>query len=433
MIGRLRRKFVLIAAVSLLAVEVLLIGLINVINYVQISDKENALLDIICENGGEFPDMGMKPDREFRPIDVRPPEQFDMRTGRQGNPFKAHMDINPETRFQTRYFFVKYNASGEISLINTGHIAAVTAEDAAEYCKSVRESGKSTGYMGNYRYRVNGEDADSLYVFLDCTENFSTKQRFMLVSVSIALGGFVLVCLMMIVASKFAVKPFIENYEKQKRFISDAGHEIKTPLAIISANTEVLEMTGEPNEWTAAIRNQVERLNGLISGLLKLSKMEEDTNKPSFQEFDVSAAFEDIVTPFGTLASTKGLTLDIESSEGLKMTGDEESVRQLISILTDNAVKYCDGGGKITVGLYDTAKNITVKTVNDCAAPPEDTERLFDRFYRADTSRSRNENAERSGYGIGLSVAKAITAAHKGKIFCKAQDGKMIFTAVLKK
>ena len=243
-----------------------------------------------------------------------------------------------------------------------------------------------------------------------------------------------LVCLLIIICSRFAVKPFIENYEKQRMFITDAGHEIKTPLAIIQANTEVIEMISEPSEWTESIKNQIERLNGLIANLLRLSRMDEESIKPVFAEFDLTDAFIDIAQPFKTPAENKGLTLNVDAQENIRMNGDEASIRQVVSILTENAVKYCDKGGSIDISLTKTAsgRHAVIKAVNDCAQPPEDPERLFDRFYRADASRKREDGEKKSGYGIGLSVAKAVTENHKGKISCKAENGKIIFTVRLR-
>ncbi|MBR1739620.1 MAG: HAMP domain-containing histidine kinase [Ruminococcus sp.] len=441
MIKRLRRKFVLISALSLFAVELLIISAINIINYVQIGQKEDKLLSILSENEGSFPEY-RKPDQHIEPDsgeDPPPKPEEDKYTdytnyNNKSGGFGDHMAINAETRYQTRYFSVRYSASGTADRIDTGHIASVTSEDALVYAAEVRSSGKTKGYTDCYKYTVRElEDGSKLYIFLDCRDNFVTKQRFLTISVLIAVGGIVLVTLLIIVLSKFAVRPFIENYEKQKMFITDAGHEIKTPLAIIQANTEVIELTSEPSEWTESIKNQISRLNGLIANLLRLSRMDEQTEKLTFSDFDLSEAFTDTAQPFVTLAETRGLTLDISAQEGIFVNGDEASLRQVVSILIENAVKYCDEGGGIKASLYRSSggKWARIKVENDCKEPPEHPDRLFDRFYRADQSRSRKDG-EKSGYGIGLSVAKAVCESHKGKISCKTENGRIIFTASVK-
>ena len=432
MIKRLRRRFVLIAAVSILAVELIIVGLINIMNIREINRREKQLMDILCDNGGEFPDyMGMRDREGAGPEDEGPPpmpKEDEKRFGQFG--FK----MNEETRYQTRYFYVRLRADGSIDAVNTAHIAAVTTEQAKDYAEEVSLSGRSSGYTGNYRYTVTVSSECTLYIFLDCRDDIQTKNTFLLISGAISLGGWILVCLLIIVLSKFAVKPFIENYEKQKMFITDAGHEIKTPLAIIQANTEVIEMIGEPSEWTQSIKNQTERLNGLIADLLKLARMDEESVKLTFADFDLSDAFIDIAQPFNTLAANKGLSLDIKAEEGIRMNGDEGSIRQLVSILTENAVKYCDNGGSIKAVLSKTGggHHAVITIENDCKEPPEHPERLFDRFYRADQSRARSDGEVKSGYGIGLSVAKATVDAHKGRISCKAENGKIFFTVRLR-
>ena len=439
MIKRLRRRFVLIAAFSVLAVELVVVGLINIMNIRQINGTEKQLLEILCDNDGEFPEFGMmrdqngfKPGGRFGGMDDEPPPvpDDDGRRGFGGFGFR----MTEETRFKTRYFYVMCDRQLSPTVINTVHIAAVTSNQAVSYAQKAHNTGKSGGYIGDYRFVVKETQYGKMYIFLDCSDDIRTEQNFLLISAAISLGGWVLVCLLIIICSRFAVKPFIENYEKQRMFITDAGHEIKTPLAIIQANTEVIEMISEPSEWTESIKNQIERLNGLIANLLRLSRMDEESIKPVFAEFDLTDAFIDIAQPFKTPAENKGLTLNVDAQENIRMNGDEASIRQVVSILTENAVKYCDKGGSIDISLTKTAsgRHAVIKAVNDCAQPPEDPERLFDRFYRADASRKREDGEKKSGYGIGLSVAKAVTENHKGKISCKAENGKIIFTVRLR-
>ncbi len=443
MIKRLQRKFILIAALSVLLVELLVVGLINAINIGQINKREDQLMLILCDNDGDFPDFMHKDQRSEKPDDRygNDSEPF----GQNSPPPSPEQDIkhgtvfgfkvNEETRYQTRYFYVRYNSEGKPVRVNTGHVAAVSSDEALKYAEQINAEKKTSGFVDNYRFAVkNTDDGGVLYIFLDCRDAIQTKQNFMLVSAAISLGGWVLVCMLIMIFSKFAVKPFIDNYEKQRMFITDAGHEIKTPLAIISANTEVIEMISEPSEWTESIKNQIERLNGLIANLLKLARMDEEAVKLTFAEFDLSDAFIDIAEPFKTLAANKGLTLNIEAEEHIRINGDEGALRQLVSIFTENAVKYCDKDGEIKVSLAKTGsgRHAVISVENDCKEPPEHPERLFDRFYRADSSRKREDGEKKTGYGIGLSVAKATVEAHKGKIDCKTENGRIIFKAKLR-
>ncbi len=419
MIKRLQRKFVLIVAVCLLVVEVLIIGGINIFNIRSINAEQDNILQTITENDGKFPDFfrhddKLKPDRR---------EQTDI-------PPKLKNNFNEETRYQTRFFTVSFDSSGEVSVVNTGQIAAVDSEKAVEYANEVINSGKTVGNIDCYRYRVAEKSDGKLVVFLDVRSGNNNKSRFMLISVLVAAAGYVITCLLVIVFSKRAVRPAIESFEKQRRFITDAGHEIKTPLAIISANTEVIEMTSEPSEWTSSIRNQVTRLDGLVRELLDLSKMEEGDVKLVFTEFDLSAAVREIAGSFEPLAKTNRETLEIEVHDGITINGDERAIRKLTSILVENAVKYADDDTQINVKLDRTssARHVELSVSNVCQQPPKDTDKLFDRFYRDDASRSR-DGEKVGGYGIGLSIARAVTEAHKGRISCAVSGDLVTFTA----
>lgn len=445
MIKRLQRKFVIIAAVCLLIVELAIVGGINAVNIYQTNKNADELLTMIIDNDGRFPEfdpMGKKPDK---PQDNSSSDSSDNSADSStadkadNKPFAfdhdKHKGFNEETKYQTRYFVVYANESGEITKVDTGHVAAVTSAEAIEYGKEILADGKTSGNYGNYRYKVADKGSGKMLVFMDCRSDTATKHRFLLVSCGIGIGGYILVCLLIIIFSKRAIRPVIESFEKQKQFITDAGHEIKTPLAIISANTEVLEMVSEPNEWTQSIKNQVSRLSGLVKNLLSLAKMEEEKPALTMADFNISDAVFDAAAPFVTLAETKGKSLDIDVENGLSYHGDEGAIRQLVSVLTENAVKYSDDGGdiKVELGACHGGKEIKLEVSNPCANPPEgDLSKLFDRFYRGDSSRQRSGDDKKGGYGIGLSIARAIVISHKGKISCRAENGRIFFTALLK-
>ena len=408
----------LIVALCLLAVEVVIIGVINIVNIHSIDSDYDDLMQMLVENDGKIPDFP-KRDDGFR---------HDKKDMLNDEHFKDK-NFNEETKYQTRYFIVDTDSSEKVTGVNTGHIAAVTSEKAVDYAKQALESGKENGYIDIYKYRIKDTDKGKTIIFLDTRSGSQNKNRFMLISVLVAAAGYVITCLLVLIFSKRAVRPAIENFEKQRRFITDAGHEIKTPLAIISANTEVIEMTSEPSEWTQSIRNQVTRLDGLVKELLQLSKMEEQDKALTFSEFDMSAAVTDAAQPFETLAKTNGKKLTADIQSGITLNGDENAVKQLTSILCDNAVKYADSGSEISVVLKtsQSGKHAYLSVSNICAEPPKDTERLFDRFYRDDASRSHE--GQKAGYGIGLSIARAVTESHKGRINCTVNANTVTFTA----
>ena len=402
MIKKLRRKFVLIAMGSLLLVMLVVLGSVNGVNLVQMNRKADSLLNLLSENNGRFPDLF--PGGELEPPHKRPGDGFGM---------------SPETRFETRYFVIKANAEGEISQIDTGHIAAITADQARSFAERVLESGRTGGYLGVYKYKVTETAYGSLLVFVDCRTQLQTAGTFLLASCGIAAACLLLVFLLVSVLSKRAIRPVVESMEKQKQFITDAGHEIKTPLAIISANTDVLELTGGRNEWTDSIRNQTKRLDELVKKLLTLARMEEERPRAAFAPFCASDTVREAAEPFRTLAEARSIRYELEIQPGLPLNGDEGAIRELTTILADNAVKYTNQGGWIRIRLTGEGKILRLEAANTVEAPPEgDLNRLFDRFYREEASRSRKSG----GYGIGLSIAKAIAEAHKGRIAVRRPD-----------
>lgn len=387
------------------------------------------------------------------------------------NDLKRH-GISPESQFDTRYFTVTINSKGEVENIDTSKIASVSSENAAEYAKKLWESGKKgdgkSGFAESCKYLTVDEDGSTMYIFLSCQRELSTIKTYILASVGISAFGLFVVFVMIYFFSGKILKPVSESYEKQKRFITDASHEIKTPLTIIDANTEVIEMMEGENEWTSSTRKQIARLTSLTEKLVFLSRMDEEATKLEMLEFSLSDAILDTAEPFKAVAQTKGKKLTIDVTDGILYTGDEKTIRQLISILLDNAIKYsgcssvsCENGNINKKNLNKTNLNETIQTQNNCVtagdmAPEieltmrpsgknriitvwntvDDTanikkgrqDMLFERFYRTDASR----NSKTGGFGIGLSAAYAIVKAHKGKITAESKDGQSIkFTIVL--
>ena len=388
------------------------------------------------------------------------------------NDLKRH-GISPESQFDTRYFTVTINSKGEVENIDTSKIASVSSENAAEYAKKLWESGKKgdgkSGFAENCKYLTVDEDGSTMYIFLSCQRELSTIKTYILASIGISVFGLVVVFVMIFFFSGRILKPVSESYEKQKRFITDASHEIKTPLTIIDANTEVIEMMEGENEWTSSTRKQIARLTSLTEKLVFLSRMDEEATKLEMFEFSLSDAILDTAEPFKAVARTKGKKLTIDVTDKILYTGDEKTIRQLVSILLDNAIKYsgcssvsCENGNINKKNLNKTNLNETTQTQNNCVTTTGDSapeieltmrpsgknriitvwntvddtanikkgrqDMLFERFYRTDASR----NSKTGGFGIGLSAAYAIVKAHKGKITAESKDGQSIkFTIVL--
>ena len=273
---------------------------------------------------------------------------------------------------------------------DTGQIAAVDAEDAGACAQGVFAAGSSSGFWEHYRYLRYQSDSGIRVIFLDCNRSLSSFRSTLLTSLSLAGGGLAAVLVLLLIVSKQMIRPVVESYEKQKRFITDAGHELKTPLTIISADTDLAEMDCGENQWLTDIRRQAQRLTGLTNDLIYLSRMEEEQPKLSCIEFPISDVVEEMAHAFLAPATSQGKAFSISVQPMLAYTGDEKSIRQLVSILVDNALKYSPSGGQMALSLEKQGRNLvlTVSNTTDQAMEREQLAHLFDRFYRTDQSRN---------------------------------------------
>ena len=401
MIKKLRRHFILITLISIALVLGVMMSAINIANYHSVNIRADEKISVIADNDGTFPKKsGEKTDK---PFDYKMLEK----------------KMTAEAPFDTRYFTVKVTDKNTIVSVNTGMIAAVSTEKAINYTNQLTEKNKTSGFIDNYKYTCVDTDDGKMYIFLDCERELSTFYNFLIVSILASVGGIILVYLLVLVFSKIVFKPVAESYEKQKQFITDASHEIKTPLTIIDASTEIIEMENGENEWTESIKNQVKRLTTLTEKLVFLSRMDEESTKLIMLDFSISDAVLEVAQGFEAVATSQGKILNLDIDNNLSYCGDETTIRQLVSLLIDNAMKYSDENGKITVSLKSNGKSRVITVTNSVDKIEKGKhDELFERFYRADSSR----NSETGGHGIGLSVVKAIANAHKGKAACYSND-----------
>ena len=410
MIRKLRIKLILASMLSLLFVLAVILGVAGVLNYRKIVMDADSILTILQDNDGSFPVL-TPPDNDLFIADERP---------RQEHRF------SPELPYESRYFSVLFTESDEILSVNTGKIAAVDTETAIDYAQSVMNSGRSRGFINDYRYIVYMIGEETCIIFLDYGREMRSFRIYLFTSTGVALVGLLAVLFLLVFFSARIVKPFSENYEKQKQFITDAGHELKTPLTIIDADAEVLEMDIGQNEWLSDIQEQTKRLEQLTNSLIQLARMEEQPRMEKI-EFPISDLVEETAETFQALAKTHNKNLTTHIQPMLSMTGDEKAIRQLVTILMDNAVKYSDEGGTISLTLEKQINLIKLSVLNTAKLiPRESLTHLFDRFYRPDQSRNSNIG----GYGLGLSIAAAIVASHKGKISAVTGDEKSLLIMV---
>ena len=421
MIGRLRKKFIVAAILAVFLVLLLLIGAINILNYSSIVAEANETLQILSSNNGVFPGQMFR--AQEQPKDRNPSQDQQSpppEKGRNG-PFDARRGDNRELAYQTRYFAAWFDADGKCTRVNTENLASLTEEEAASLAEAVYGTGREKGFSGDYRYYRSLCDGETMLLFLNCQRELGSFRTFLYASIGISLAGILAVFFLLLLFSGRIVRPIAESYEKQKRFITDAGHELKTPITIIQADADVLELElDEENEWITDIRKQTHRLSELTSDLIYLSKMEEENSGIQKQIFSLSELSEEMAGSFQALALSRGKRFSSSVAPDLNINGDKKAIAKLVSILLDNAMKYSPEGGSVELTLARIGKNARLAMKNSTLPMAKgNADRLFERFAREDSSR----NSESGGFGLGLAIAKAVTEAHSGKIHAESEDG----------
>ena len=450
---RLRRKFIAVAMASVAVVLAGIIAAINVANYLDVCNQADARLALIQKNGGELAggltDAGSadasKPngdaaasssseDPSSSGSESASAESAQVQKPGQGNSQpsenlaqrdeslqepKASGDAPEaamprgnaaEMAFEMRYFTVCLDADGSVSSVNTDNIAAVSADQASEMAQGIAAG--ASGFSGVYRYSAVQQDDGSLRcVFLDCFRDLGNFASFLTASVAISLVGLVLVFVLVFVLSRVAIRPVVESYQRQKAFITDASHEIKTPLAVISAANEVQEMENGETEWSRSIAEQVKRLSGLTEQLVQLARMDE------------GAAFaKEAVDLSGLVEETA------EVAPSVEVQGDASALSQVVELLLDNATRYAKEGTQIQLRLRKQGRKAKLSVSNEVEHMPKgNLDKLFERFYRDDASRS----SQTGGSGVGLSVVRSIAEAHGGTAKATAQGSIIMFTVTL--
>ncbi len=411
MFRRLRLQFIVVATIAVSIMLISIIGILNASKYATSEKKINKILDLLSKNNGVLPDE----------------EVVEKILGRK---------TNPDIIVQYRYFSAYVDSTNKVITMNTEHIANLSETDVIFYIRKIL-SGKNR--YGNFTttdgqkfaYKLSlHEDDSKLIVVLDTTSYIEDRADLIDTSVFIFFSNLVFFIIIFVIFSGKVMMPFMENYRNQKAFITNAGHELKTPLAIISANNELCEMIGGENEWTKSTKEQVERMTDLINRLVVLARFEEKSEEKS-DVAEKNINFSDIVTKsansFKSMAIKGGKNFESNIQKNLCISGDDGAIYELVNILIDNANKYCDDGGTVGVGLlqhgitFKKAKLVVYNTYK--SGKGVDYSRFFERFYREDKS----HNSSVSGYGVGLSIAGNIVKRHKGKIHISYKNDTIYF------
>lgn len=397
MLKKLRRRFVLSALAAVSAVLAVLIFGINMWNYIVTIDRTDNTMLMFSQHDGKTP-----------PDD-------------RGKPFGG----SPEMRYMMRYFTVNVSGDGTISSLNVDFVKSVTEEQAEEYARRILASGREKGSIGEYRFLVQSTGSGSSLVFLNISQEQSFMRTLLVVSCGVGLICLAAVGVLVAIFSKRVTEPFVRNIEQQKRFITDAGHELKTPITAISASADVLDMEIPGNEWVENIRRQSERLSGLVNELVMLSRLSEEQPFRECAEFSLSDTAWEIAEAFAMTAHAAGKTLEQDIDDNVSIVGDMGAFQKLTSILLDNALKYSDAGSTITLRLKRCGRHTELSVENKCTGiDSSELPHFFERFYRSDRSRSS------PGSGLGLAAAKEIAEAHGGRISARTADGNCVIFKV---
>lgn len=424
MIKKLRIKFIILSTASLVLLLAIIVISGSLLNYRELVANADMVLTKIAGNDGH-PMHRTPPEIKDFPKDY----DFEWHGGFLGNRI-----MSPEIMYEARFFTAKISKSGNLLYVNTESIAMVDDDDAEDYVELAQKKSKDKGFIDDFRYIKIYNENDMCIIFLDCGRNLSTFRNSVFVNCLISFMGLLIIFIIIVFFSKRIVLPAAESYEKQKQFISVAGHEIKTPITIIDADAEILSMEiGDDNEWLQDICAQTRRLSALTNDLLKLSRMDENSQQFTMIDFPISDIVSETVQSFQTLAHSKGRHIESEITPMLSYCGDEDSIRQVVGIILDNAIKYTkvneDGSCDDIILKLEKKNHSIVLSVRNNAETVGDEQlgQFFDRFYRTEQSR----DSESGGYGLGLSIAKSIVEAHKGKITAAAPDAETVQITVV--
>ena len=411
MFRKLKIRFILLASAAIVCILLTMIAVLNSVRFLQTNGEIQAVLNILSANNGDFPSVeetaeSLQNDR-----------------------------ITIDTIYQYRYFSVVYKEDKTLYSTNLDHLSNLSKEQALSYANKVIKDSRSSGAfkVGSqfYSYQITQDSKTKRYllVVLDSTNYLESRNDFFWLSIQLCFYSFIFFVLVVSGFSNFAIRPYIKNYENQKRFITNAGHELKTPLAIISANTELQElMTGE-NEWTESTKDQVKRLSNLINQMVVLARLEEQPDV-TLVDVNFSEVVKKVAGNFKSVIEKAGKKYEIKLQEDIHVKATEDELYELVSILIDNACKYCDEDGQIFVTLTKAkrGKRARLTVANSYADGKNvDYSRFFDRFYREDES----HNQKQPGYGIGLSMAESLVRIFKGRIWVSYKKGLIGFTVLL--
>ena len=408
MLRKLRLQFILIASLAVTVVLLAFIGVLNSARFFQNEHEISTLLTILNDNQGEFP--------EGKSLEVE----------------LASTNLNTTRVEQMDYFSIQLNTSGDILSSDFSHIQSVTTADLESFLEKIDTDNavgnlRYQGYSYSYQVKTISSQVKQIVV-LDTTVFFSNRDELLATSFQMTVYSLLFFIVIVFIFSSWAIKPYVENVENQKRFITNAGHELKTPLAIISANTEMQELLEGETEWSKSTRDQVVRMTELVNRMITLAKLEEQPDV-ILSEVNMSAIVQDAAEDFKSLAMKHQKEFELNIQPDIMVKAEEQALFELVTILVDNATKYCDPNGKVSVQLSQSKLKRAILEVSNTYQDGKnvDYSKFFDRFYREDESHNRQVE----GYGIGLSMAQSLVRIFKGKLTVYYKKESITFRVIL--
>ncbi len=399
----LKRRFIIFTMTAVTCLLVFIVLAINSLNWMMLERESDTVLETLVDADGIFQQMDFN----------RPP------------PFSRPLDM--DRMRASRFFTVRSDFSGNIMDVNIDQISAIDKETAKSYALEVLKTDDTSGRVHGYKFAVKQIGPGQLMFFMDTSEQSENFRMVLFASSAIAVLCWVILLIIVILLSGKVIRPVLVGMEKQKQFITNAGHEMKTPLAIIQSNNDTMALIHGENKYNVHIRNQTKRLNVLMSNLLTLAKLDEEIPLPT-ETVNISDVAGELLPAYTEDAQARNLRFTVQIEPDIVIQTNKDSFRQMLTVLLDNAIKYTPDSGSVRLSLARDGRHIQIIEENTCDPSLEpDPERLFERFYRGDAARTQKES---SGYGIGLSAARAICENFGGKLTAEYSSADSIrFTA----
>ena len=435
MIQALQRRFILTAMIAISVFVLVLLGVTNGANAYTTARQNRDILNELCERAVEegqemFRSSSGATETDATPTDLLPPDPPPEGGDGVRRRFSWFgVDLMDNYRMSAVYFEALIGPGGGIRAVDTDRLPEGREEEAKQLAASVIVKSEKKGRRGDYRFQSVEAPFGRVYVFLDISYQRYAVIRVAYTSLLVGILCIEIMYFFVRILARKAIRPIAQNMERQKQFITDAGHELKTPVAIIMANTEAMELCTGETKWSRNIREQAQRLSGLTQNLLTLAKIDENTFMESIEQVSLSKTVNSVIDMFMEPAALKHIIIEGDVQEGVELRANPDMMTRLISTLLDNAVKYASSDSQIDISLKKADNGAVFVIKNHCDQLPQcEPDKLFDRFYRADAARTQKQG----GYGIGLSAAQAITELHKGTISVKYEpENVIVFTVKL--